>query len=89
MEEGLLADVNGEFIPELIPENEDLVHVLDVLCTTGYGAWIVGGAVRDCILGKKPEEFDICTTATPEEVCEPAGVCLQAQVFSGESVCGL
>ena len=70
MEEGLLADVNGEFIPELIPENEDLVHVLDVLCTTGYGAWIVGGAVRDCILGKIPEEFDICTTATPEQVCE-------------------
>ena len=70
MEEGLLADVSGEFIPELIPKNEDLVHVLDVLCTTGYGAWIVGGAVRDCILGKMPEEFDICTTATPEEICE-------------------
>ena len=31
---------------------------------------IVGGAVRDCILGKKPEEFDICTTATPEEILE-------------------
>ena len=39
MEEGLLADVPGEKIPSLIPENEDLAHVLDVLCTTGYGAF--------------------------------------------------
>ena len=70
MEEGLLADVPGVSIPSLIPENEDLAHVLDVLCATGYGAWVVGGAVRDCILGELPKEYDICTTATPEQVIE-------------------
>ena len=70
MEEGLLADVPGVSIPSLIPENEDLTHVLDVLCATGYGAWVVGGAVRDCILGELPKEYDICTTATPEQVIE-------------------
>ena len=70
MEEGLLADVPGEKIPSLIPENENLAHILDVLCTTGYGAWIVGGAVRDCILGKIPHEYDICTTATPDQIIE-------------------
>ena len=70
MEEGLLADVAGLNIPSLIPKNEDLAHVLDVLCATGYGAWVVGGAVRDCILGELPKEYDICTTATPEQVIE-------------------
>lgn len=70
MEEGLLADVNGLSMPSLLRENEDLSHVLDVLCAGGYGAWVVGGAVRDSLLGKIPNEYDICTTATPDEVIE-------------------
>ena len=70
MEEGRIADVPGENLPNLIPLDEDLIHVLDVLCAGGYGAWVVGGAVRDCILGKKPSEYDICTDATPEEVID-------------------
>lgn len=70
MEEGLLADVRGENIPSLVPQNEDLTHVLNVLSAGGYGVWVVGGAVRDCILGKIPNEYDICTTATPEQVIE-------------------
>ena len=70
MEEGLLADVNGMSMPSLLKENEDLSHVLDVLCAGGYGAWVVGGAVRDSLLGKIPHEYDICTTATPDEVIE-------------------
>lgn len=70
MEEGLLADVTGLSMPSLLQENEDLSHVLDVLCAGGYGAWVVGGAVRDSLLGKIPHEYDICTTATPDEVIE-------------------
>ena len=70
MEEGLLADVTGLSTPSLLQENEDLTHVLDVLCAGGYGAWVVGGAVRDSLLGKIPHEYDICTTATPDEVIE-------------------
>ncbi len=34
----------------------------------GYAAFVVGGAVRDLILGRKPKDFDIATDATPEEV---------------------
>lgn len=93
MEEGLLADVPGVSIPSLLPENEDLAHVLDVLCATGYGAWVVGGAVRDCILGELPKEYDICTTATPEQVIEsfedtiPTGIKYGTiTVKSGESM---
>ena len=70
MEEGLLADVTGLSTPSLLKENEDLTHVLNVLCAGGYGAWVVGGAVRDSLLGKIPHEYDICTTATPDEVIE-------------------
>ena len=70
MEEGRIADISGEFLPGLINLDEDVTHVLDVLCSGGYGAWIVGGAVRDSILGKAPSEFDICTDATPEQVIE-------------------
>ena len=36
----------------------------------GYTAFVVGGAVRDLILGGKPKDFDIATNATPEEVRE-------------------
>lgn len=34
----------------------------------GYSAYIVGGAVRDLLMGLTPKDFDIATNATPEEV---------------------
>lgn len=34
----------------------------------GYKAFIVGGSVRDLLLGKSPKDFDVATDATPEEV---------------------
>jgi poly(A) polymerase len=34
----------------------------------GHFAFVVGGAVRDLLLGRKPKDFDIATSATPEEV---------------------
>jgi poly(A) polymerase len=34
----------------------------------GFEAFIVGGAVRDLLLGKTPKDFDVATNATPEEV---------------------
>ena len=70
MEEGRPADTPGVEMPGLMPQNEDLMHVLRVLSAGGYGVWIVGGAVRDCILGKIPSEYDICTDATPDQVIE-------------------
>lgn len=38
------------------------------LHAAGYKAFVVGGAVRDLLLGRHPEDFDIATDATPEEV---------------------
>ena len=35
---------------------------------TGHEAFLVGGAVRDILLGRKPKDFDVLTTATPVQV---------------------
>ena len=41
---------------------------LEGLHRAGFEAYIVGGAVRDMLLGVKPKDFDIATDATPEQV---------------------
>lgn len=41
---------------------------LKILNDSGYSAYIVGGAVRDYVMGKVPHDFDITTSATPEEI---------------------
>jgi poly(A) polymerase len=38
------------------------------LNAAGYSAFVVGGAVRDLLLGREPKDFDVATNATPEEV---------------------
>lgn len=42
--------------------------VTDGLQAAGYQAFVVGGAVRDLLLGRAPKDFDVATDATPEEV---------------------
>ena len=44
------------------------VDVVAVLKDAGFEAYIVGGAVRDLLLGLRPKDFDVATDATPEEV---------------------
>ncbi len=43
-------------------------RVTDGLQAAGYSAFVVGGAVRDLLLGRHPKDFDVATNATPEEV---------------------
>ena len=43
----------------------DVVHTLK---QAGFEAYIVGGAVRDLLLGLRPKDFDVATSATPEQV---------------------
>lgn len=43
------------------------LSVLERLESAGYEAYIVGGCVRDLLLGKTPSDFDITTSARPEE----------------------
>ncbi len=44
------------------------LKVLYRLNTGGYDAYLVGGGVRDIMLGLKPKDFDIATNATPEQI---------------------
>ncbi len=44
------------------------LRVTDGLQAAGYQAYVVGGAVRDLLLERKPKDFDVATDATPEEV---------------------
>lgn len=48
--------------------------ILHRLCEQGYTAYVVGGCVRDSLLGLTPKDWDLCTSATPEEM---------QRVFSG------
>ena len=43
-------------------------EVLETLHGAGYEAYVVGGCVRDSILGRKPQDWDVTTSARPEEV---------------------
>lgn len=64
--------------PEIIPVKKhgitrDMLsrgaeRVCDDLERAGYQAFVVGGAVRDLLLGRDPKDFDIATNATPEQV---------------------
>ena len=44
-------------------------YLLEILMEAGYEAHAVGGCVRDSFLNKEPHDWDICTDATPEEMC--------------------
>jgi poly(A) polymerase len=44
------------------------VRVVRTLQEAGYEAYIVGGAVRDLLVGLRPKDFDVATDATPEQV---------------------
>ena len=44
------------------------VYIIERLQANGYESYIVGGAVRDLILGKKPKDFDIVTAASPTRI---------------------
>ena len=48
--------------------SENALKVLYRLNKAGYEAWLVGGGVRDLLLGQKPKDFDVTTNATPEQV---------------------
>lgn len=51
-----------------IPEN--VMTALGILGKNGYSAYAVGGCVRDILLGNKPDDWDICTSALPEQTAE-------------------
>lgn len=47
---------------------KDVEIILDRLSCCGYQAYVVGGCVRDSIMGVTPHDWDICTSALPDEI---------------------
>ncbi|KKW35985.1 hypothetical protein A2852_00965 [Candidatus Adlerbacteria bacterium RIFCSPHIGHO2_01_FULL_54_23] len=52
--------------PSQIPP--EVVRVVSSLERAGFEAWIVGGCVRDILLGLKPKDWDITTSASPDQI---------------------
>ena len=46
----------------------DALYIIQTLQDAGYTAYLVGGAIRDLLLGAKPKDYDISTSAKPEEI---------------------
>ncbi len=47
---------------------QSVTNCIAALEQAGYEAWCVGGCVRDHLLGLQPQDFDLCTDATPEQM---------------------
>lgn len=47
---------------------KDIKEIMDSLLKHGYEAYIIGGAVRDAIMGVEPNDYDIFTNVTGREI---------------------
>lgn len=52
----------------IFPEN--VIRIIDILNKNGKSAYAVGGCARDSIMGRTPDDWDITTSATPDEMLE-------------------
>ena len=55
----------------------EATYIIETLESSGFAAYVVGGCVRDAILGKEPGDWDICTIALPEQ---------SLRIFEGQKV---
>ncbi|XUP35191.1 polynucleotide adenylyltransferase PcnB (plasmid) [Xanthomonas axonopodis pv. vasculorum] len=72
------SSVTSPFTLRVIPRDQHTISRKDIspnalrvlyrLRESGFGAYLVGGAVRDLLVGGHPKDFDVATDATPEEV---------------------
>ena len=60
----------------------EAIKVLYRLSSLDYEAYLVGGSVRDLLLGRKPKDFDIGTNARPNEIKHIFTSLLDIAVFS-------
>jgi tRNA nucleotidyltransferase (CCA-adding enzyme) len=54
--------------PERIPIPDEVLAIAQALESAGHEAWCVGGAIRDTLLGNVQKDFDLATSARPEQV---------------------
>ena len=56
-----------------IPMDAGAAELLHALHAAGHAAYVVGGCVRDSLLGLTPHDWDLCTSALPQQVMELFG----------------
>lgn len=57
---------NMELKPSKIPK--EVLRVTDALRASGFEAYVVGGCVRDLLIGREPNDWDVTTNANPEQI---------------------
>lgn len=67
LREGLVMEERIKFDFQ-IPS--DIIEIQKVFTKNGYKLYVVGGAVRDALLGRTPKDFDLATDAVPDKVEE-------------------
>jgi tRNA nucleotidyltransferase/poly(A) polymerase len=67
LREGIIKE---EKIKMNIPIPNDIKEIKDVFVKNGHKLYVVGGAVRDALLGKTPKDWDLSTDAVPDKVEE-------------------
>jgi len=76
-----LQFINNSNIPEYV------THVTSTLENAGFEAFLVGGCVRDLILGRKIKDWDMTTNATPEEIISLFEKTIYENKFGTVGVC--
>ncbi|HIL95604.1 MAG TPA: polynucleotide adenylyltransferase PcnB, partial [Pseudomonadales bacterium] len=64
----MMPDIEAELSRNAVSVNA--LKVVKRLTSQGYEAYLVGGCVRDLLLKRSPKDFDVATSAHPEEVRE-------------------
>lgn len=67
LREGLILEQRIKFD---LPIPSDIQEIKDVFKKNGFKLYVVGGAVRDALLGKTPKDYDLATDAVPDKVEE-------------------
>jgi len=49
---------------------QEVTDIIRIIEDNGFEAYMVGGCVRDCVMGIEPHDYDICTSALPEQTME-------------------
>lgn len=57
---------NKQSLLELIPA--EVTETVSTIEKAGFEAYLVGGCIRDILMGKNPKDWDVCTSATPEQI---------------------
>ena len=69
---------------EILANDCEIKALCSLIENNGYRAYLVGGCVRDALMGTRSSDIDITTSAMPEEICRTTVITLSGPVFCTE-----